>query len=63
MLKLMSAKANVNLKTDLYVHDDPDKQLLAAINSNEVKNRAQNMFGLADTDINGFLSFSETVDL
>lgn len=65
MLKLMAAKANVNLKSDAPVepHDDPDKQLLAAINSNEVKNRAQNIFGLADTDINGFLSFSEVVDL
>lgn len=64
MLKLLSAKANVNLKTDgLNAHDDSDQLVLKAINSNEVKNRAQNMFGLADLDTNGFLSFSEVVDL
>lgn len=60
---MMAAKANVNLKEDQSVHDDSDSQLLNAINSNEVKNRAQNIFGLSDIDINGVLSFTEVMTL
>lgn len=56
----METKANIQT---ISAHTDSDDELLKAINTNQVANKIQNIFGLADIDTNGMLSFSELVDL